>query len=79
MKKSNILLALGAALVLFGSAANAQEPVAFNKADTNADGMVDSAELAKTGVEKSFAELDKDGNGKLNKAEYEVLFEEECE
>ena len=41
--------------------------------------MVDSAELAKTGVEKAFGELDKDGNGKLNKAEYEVLFEEECE
>ncbi len=79
MRKSSLLLALGAAFVLFGSTAYAQEPVAFNKADTNADGMVDSAELAKTGVEKEFAELDKDSNGKLNKAEYEVLFEEECE
>ena len=79
MKKSKSLLALGVALALLGSTAALAEPVSFKKADANCDGIVDSDELAKSGVKKKLAQLDVNKDGKLSKAEYEIVFEEECE
>ena len=79
MKKSKSLLALGAVLALLGSSVALAEPAAFKKADANGDGMIDSAELAKSGVKKKLAELDVNKDGKLSKGEYEIVFEEECE
>ena len=41
--------------------------------------MIDSAELAKSGVKKKLAELDVNKDGKIRKGEYEIVLEEEWE
>ena len=77
MKK--IHLTVTALAVVLASGMAMAEPKEFKKVDANADGMVDSAEFANSGVEKPMAELDKNKDGKLSKKEYEVVLEEECE
>lgn len=54
-------------------------PPKFDKADANADGFVDAAEFAASGVKKKYEKLDKDGDGKLNKKEYTAALDEDCE
>jgi Ca2+-binding EF-hand superfamily protein len=57
-------------------------PAKFDAVDANGDGSVDTEEFVKateSGVKKSFADLDKDGDGKLSKKEYSVVLEADCE
>lgn len=78
MKLTKLTLAATAALLASSVALAA--PVSFKKADSNADGAVDAAEFANSGVEgKKMAELDKDGDGKLDKKEYSAALDEDCE
>ena len=54
----------------------------FKKADADGSGFVDAKEFeaAKAaGVKKSVGELDKDKDGKLNKDEYSVILDADCE
>ena len=70
-------MALVACAALLVSTAALAEPKEFIKADANADGIVDVAEYANSGIEeKKFEELDKDKDGKLNKEEYSAALEE---
>ena len=71
-------------LALASGAAFAEEKVIppFKKADADGNNFVDAKEFeaAKAaGVKKSLGELDKDKDGKLNKDEYSVILEEDCE
>lgn len=67
--KSIILLALYA---LLASNIALAEPKKFAQADTNADGILDSAELKNSGIEsKTFEEIDANKDGKIDKKEYE--------
>lgn len=77
MKKTSLLLS--ACAVLFASNVAFAEPPEFKGADTNGDGAVDATEFKSLELEKEFGKFDEDGNGKLNKAEYEAALEEECE
>ena len=77
MKMTKITLTAAAAMLASSVALAA--PPKFDAADANADGGVDAAEFAATKIEKKFPELDKDGDGKLNKDEYAAALEEDCE
>lgn len=73
-------LTVAAAVALFATSMAVAEPMSFKKADANADGAVDAAEFANSGVEsKKMAELDKDGDGKLTNKEYSAALDEDCE
>lgn len=76
MKLTNIILTAAAAI--FASSVALAEPPQFDGADANADGGVDMAEFEATKIDRDFGELDKDGDGKLNKEEYAVALEEDC-
>jgi Ca2+-binding EF-hand superfamily protein len=54
------------------------EPKEFKKADVNADGFLDSAEFANSGVDDEFKEFDGNGDGKVSEEEYEEKLQE-CE
>jgi hypothetical protein len=77
MKK--LLLPAVTLFTLLTASVSFAEPVEFKQADANADGMVDQAEFANSGIKKKMADLDSNKDGKLNADEYEVVFEEECE
>jgi hypothetical protein len=77
MKTTRLTLAAAAALMASGVALAA--PPKFDAADADADGGVDATEFAATKIEKEFAKLDKDGDGKLNKKEYTAALDEDCE
>lgn len=54
----------------------------FEAVDTNGDKSLDADEFSKAtaaGVKKTFAELDKNKDGKLSKEEYSVVLDEDCE
>ncbi|MDJ0740298.1 MAG: hypothetical protein QNJ91_11305 [Gammaproteobacteria bacterium] len=73
-------LTLAAIAALFATSVALAAPVSFKKADANADGSIDASEFAASGVEgKTMEKLDKDGDGKLNKKEYSVVLDEDCE
>lgn len=62
--------------------ADEDEIPSFKKADADGNKFVDEKEFGKArkaGVKKTLAELDKDKDGKLNKDEYGVILEEECD
>ena len=66
-----------ACIALLSSTVALAEPKEFKKADANGDGIVDSAEFAKSGVEdKAFAEVDTDKDGKLSEEEYTAALED---
>ena len=85
MKTSKIMILAG--LLAFScSAALAADPKPkvpdFKKADVNGDKVIDEAEFAPAtaaGVKKTFADLDKDKDGKLSRKEYSVILSEDCE
>lgn len=77
MKISTLLSSITAVLLVSGVAI--AEPKTFKEVDTNSDGMLDAAEFAISGVEKTLKSLDSDKNGNLNEDEYSVVLEEECE
>lgn len=61
---------------------HAAEIPKFKAADADGSGFVEETEFApaqEAGVKESFAELDKDGDGKLSKEEYAVVLGEDCE
>lgn len=75
-------LGLAAAVLFAGGSALAAEIPKFKAADADGSGFVEEAEFAKAqeaGVETAYAELDKDGDGKLSKEEYAVILGEDCE
>ena len=77
MKLSKITLVTAA---LLATSVAFAAPKSFKAADTNADGSVDAAEFAASGVkDKTLAKLDKDGDGMLSKKEYSAALEEDCE
>jgi opacity protein-like surface antigen len=71
-------LTLTAAAAVLASSVALAAPPQFEGADTNADGGVDMAEFEATKIDRQFGELDKDGDGKLNKDEYAAALEEDC-
>lgn len=81
--KSLMTVLLAGLFTLASSVAIAEAEIPeFKKADANGDGFVDAKEFeaAKAaGVKKSVGELDKDKDGKLNKKEYEVILDADCE
>jgi len=78
MKKTQLILAAAAAILASSIALAADEPPKFGAADANGDGAVDAAEFAATKLEREFSKIDTDGNGSLNKEEYEAALEEDC-
>ena len=81
MKVAKIAVLAGI-LAFASTSAFAAEVPKFEKADANGDSFVDATEFAAAtaaGVKKTVAELDKSGDGKLNKDEYSVILEEECD
>ena len=75
--KTLYLSVLASITILFSSIALA-EPKEFKNIDVNADGFLDSAEFANSGVEEPFKEFDGNGDGKVSKEEYEEMLQE-CE
>lgn len=73
------LTAAACAALLASSVAVAAEPKSFKKADANGDKVIDEAEFKASGSKAKFAKLDKNKDGKLDKKEYNVIFDEECE
>jgi hypothetical protein len=67
-----IQLITAAAALALSSAVLAGDPPEFDTADANKDGGVDAAEWGAIKIKdkKSFAEGDKDGDGKMNQDEY---------
>ncbi len=81
MFKIDRLVIASAMLIASGSVMSAEIPK-FKDADADASGFVEEAEFAgaqEAGAKQSYAELDKDGDGKLSKEEYAVLLGEDCE
>lgn len=79
MKLTKMMLAAAAAFAISGVVMAEDGPPKFAAADANGDGGVDAAEFEATGLEREFAKLDKDGDGKLNNDEYAAALEEDCE
>ncbi len=77
MKNTSLLLTACAALIASNVAF--AEPPEFKGADKNADGGVDATEFMALKLDRDFAKLDENSDGKLNKSEYEAALEEECE
>ena len=81
--KSLLTVLMAGLFTIASSVAVAEAEIpAFKKADANGDGFVDAKEFeaAKAaGVKKSVGELDKDKDGKLNKDEYSVILDADCE
>ena len=81
MLKIDQLVIASVMLIASGSVMSAEIPK-FKAADADSSGFVEEAEFAaaqEAGVKEGFAELDKDGDGKLSKEEYAVVFGEDCE
>jgi opacity protein-like surface antigen len=78
MKKTQLIVAAAAALLVSTVAFAADEPPEFGAADANGDGAVDEAEFKATGLEAEFKDSDSDGNGTLNEEEYTAVLEGEC-
>jgi hypothetical protein len=75
-------LAIASALLLATGSVMSAEIPKFKAADADSSGFVEEAEFAaaqEAGVKEGFAELDKDGDGKLSKEEYAVVLGEDCE
>lgn len=72
-----------AIITLFtGGTALAAEVPSFKKADADGSGFVEESEYGAAkaaGVEKPYKELDKNADGKLDKNEYSVILDEDCE
>jgi len=69
-------------LMSFSVMADEVEAPDYAVMNANGDDGVDAAEYDKgknAGVKVSFADADKDGNGKISESEYEVIKEPECE
>lgn len=77
MKTSQTILA--AAVAILASSVALAAPVSFKKADANGDGMVDAAEFANSGVKRKMESLDRNKDGTLDKKEYSVVLDEDCE
>ena len=81
MFKIDRLVIAFAMMIASGSVMSAEIPK-FKNADADGSGFVEEAEFAvaqEAGVKESYAELDKDGDGKLSKEEYAVVLGEDCE
>ncbi|MGD8557344.1 MAG: hypothetical protein PVJ14_08315 [Chromatiales bacterium] len=81
MYKTVQLVMASALLIASGSVMSAEIPK-FKAADADSSGFVEEAEFTgaeEAGVKETFAELDKDGDGKLSKEEYAVVLGEDCE
>ncbi len=81
MFKIDRLVIAFAMMIASGSVMSAEIPK-FKDADADGSGFVEEAEFAgaqEAGVKESYAELDKDGDGKLSKEEYAVVLGEDCE
>ncbi len=81
MYKTVQLVMASALLIASGSVMSAEIPK-FKAADADSSGFVEEAEFTaaqEAGVKEAFAELDKDGDGKLSKDEYAVVLGEDCE
>ena len=81
MLKIDQLVIASVMLIASGSVMSAVIPK-FKAADADSSGFVEEAEFAaaqEAGVKEGFAELDKDGDGKLSKEEYAVVLGEDCE
>lgn len=75
-------LAIASALLLATGSVMSAEIPKFKAADADSSGFVEEGEFAaaqEAGVKEGFAELDKDGDGKLSKEEYAVVLGEDCE
>ncbi len=83
MKLSKVVVLTGLLGLMSASVmAAVKEAPNFSDMDANGDGAVDTAEFAKgknAAVTKTFAETDKDNNGKISENEYEVIKEPECD
>ena len=81
--KSILTVLIAAFLSLASSLALAEKEIPeFKKADADGSGFVDENEFGAAkaaGVKKSLIELDKDKDGKLNKDEYSVILDADCE
>jgi Ca2+-binding EF-hand superfamily protein len=69
-------------LALASGTAYAAEAPKFKDLDADGSKSLDANEFAKVkaaGIEKSFDELDKNKDGKLDINEYSVLLDEDCE
>ena len=64
MKKSNIMLALAAALALLGSNVALAEPAAFKKADANGDGAISKEEFLKLRQQPQARTRQRDANNR---------------
>ena len=78
MKKTQLIVAAAAAVLVSSVAFAADEPPDFAGADKNGDGAVDATEFKATGLEGEFSNVDTDGNGTLNEEEYQAVVEGEC-
>lgn len=81
MKLTKIVY-LGSLLVFAAGSVYAAEVPKFKDVDADGDKSLSEAEFAKVkeaGVEKSFGELDKNKDGKLDINEYSVIMDEDCE
>jgi opacity protein-like surface antigen len=78
MNKTKLIVAAAAALLASGVAFAADEPPKFEVADKNGDGAVDAAEHKAAGLQFDFGNNDTDGNGTLNKEEYQAALDAEC-
>ncbi len=81
MKLLPIIATVG--LLSFSATAIAADDVpTFKKADADGNNSISESEFAPAidaGVEASYAELDRNKDGKLSKNEYSVILEEDCE
>ena len=81
MKLTKIVY-LSSLLVFAAGSVYAAEVPKFKDVDADGDKKLSEAEFAKVkeaGVEKSFGELDKNKDGKLDINEYSVIMDEDCE
>ena len=78
MNKTQLIVAAAAALLASSVVFAAGEPPKFEVADKNGDGAVDAAEHKAAGLEFDFGNNDTDGNGTLNKEEYQAALDAEC-
>ena len=81
MKLTKIVLLTGV-LAFSAGAAYAAEVPKFKDLDADGSKNLDEKEYAKVkeaGVKKTFGELDKNKDGKLDVNEYSVIMDEDCE
>ena len=78
MNKTQLIVAAAAALLASSVAFAADEPPKFEVADKNGDGVVDAAEHKAAGLQFDFGNNETDGDGTLNKDEYQAALDAEC-